>query len=701
VSKTGTNREVVKSTCALCLALCGVLIHMEDGKPVKIVGDPDSPVNRGALCIKARRSFERLFHPDRLKYPLKRSGERGEGKWQRITWDEALDTIADKFLSAKEKYGPESIWIHMGNGKHMDWYVERLGNAFGVPNVSWYGQVCWGPRLLGANFTNGFLPLPDYEYPPACLVIWGCNMEETRIVDAMNTREAVKRGSKLIVIDPREIQYVKEAILWLKVRPGSDLALALGMINVIINEGLYDKDFVVNWTVGFDQLKRHVQDYSAEKVEEITWVPAEKIKEAARLYATTKPAAIQWGNALDHGINAFQSCRAVSILRAITGNLCVPGGELKWRKVPVMERFDPAVGLGHLMPPEVAAKRLWWQPEGRSLVNFTTPSLVVKAILENKPYHIAAGYIHGANLLLTSPNAQEVYKALMKIDFFAASDLFMTPTAALADIVLPAASYLEYDFVDTPPYYPIAAVQQKVAQIEESWPDHKIMNELAKKLGIGEHFWKDENEALDTMLAPSGMTFEEFKKVGIIPGVKEYRQYKTEGFPTSSGKVELYSQQLGKLGKNPLPVYYEPANTPQGTPELAKEYPLLFTVWKPECYRHSDYRNISSLRAVHPEPVVEIHSETARKLGIKEGDWVHIETKLGRIKQRASLTSAIDPRVVIADYGWWFPEKGISELYGWQESNINVLIDDEPPYGYELGTPNLRGIRCKVYKIED
>ena len=701
MSDTNTSHEVVRSTCALCLALCGVLVHMEDGRPVKVVGDPESPVSKGALCVKARRSFDRLFHPDRLKYPLKRVGERGEGKWQRISWDEALDTIAGKFLGAKGKHGPESVWIHIGHGKHMDWCLDRLGNAFGTPNVSWYGQVCWLPRLLGAKFTNGFLPLPDYEYPPACLVVWGCNMEETRIVDAVNTRNAIKGGSKLIVIDPREIQYVRDAELWLKVRPSSDLALALGMINVIINEKLYDREFVENWTIGFDQLRQHVQDYPPEKVEEITWVPAEKIIEAARIYATTRPAAIQWGNALDHSINSFQTCRAISILRAITGNLCVSGGDLKWRKVPVRERSDPGVGLSELLSAEVLAKRLWWQPEGKSLVNYTTPSLVVKAILEEKPYRIACGYIHGSNILLTTPDAQDVYRALRKIDFLTVADLFMTPTVALADIVLPVASYLEYDFVDITPYYPIATVQRKVAQIGECWPDHKIINELGKKLGVGQYFWKDADEALDFLLEPSGLTFEEFKRVVIIPGAKEYRQYRTGGFPTPSGKVELYSEQLRKLGKDPLPVYYEPANTPLGAPELTNEYPLVVTVWKPECYRHSGDRNIDFLRELHPEPIVEIHTETAKKLGIEDGDWVHIESKLGRVKQKASLTSAIDPRVVIADYGWWFPEKGVAELYGWQESNINVLIDDEPPYGYDLGTPNLRGALCRVYKAEE
>lgn len=692
------SSDVVKSCCGLCPGMCGVIVHLEDGKVVKVEGDPDSPISKGAICSKAAFSPELLYHPGRLHNPLKRVGERGEGKWQPISWDEALGTVAQKFINARERHGGESIFIHMGSGKHHDWFAYRLANAFGIPNVSTCAHICTLPRRLGAEFTCGFWPIPDYEYPPACLVAWGCNRDQTLASDNNNTKIAMKRGTKLIVIDPREIKYARQAELWIRPRPGTDLALAMGMINVIVNEGLFDKDFVGNWTAGFGELREHVQGYSPEKVEEITWVPAEAITAAARLYATARPAAIQWGNALDQNINSFQTCRAITILRAITGNLCVPGGDIKWKPAPVLERFKPEVTLANMMSPELRAKRLWHEPDRKPLLNFTLPQLVVKAILKGDPYPIVAGYINGSNVLLTYPNAQEMYRALMKLDFLAVSDLFMTPTAALADIVLPAATYLEYDFVSTSTYYPAVGIQHKVAQVGQCWPDHKIMNELAKKLGIGHHFWSDVHDALDAMIEPSGLTFEEFRKVGRFPINKEYRQYKTQGFPTASGKVELYSSRLKESGHDPLPIYYELPETPQSDPELAKEYPFVLTNWKPECFRHSSYRNISALRAIHPEPVVEIHREAARRLGIEEGDWVYLETKRGRIKQKAVLTTGNDPRVVIADDGWWFPEKGLSDLYGWKEANINILTDDNPPYNHEIGSYDLRGMLCKVYK---
>jgi len=246
---------------------------------------------------------------------------------------------------------------------------------------------------------------------------------------------------------------------------------------------------------------------------------------------------------------------------------------------------------------------------------------------------------------------------------------------------------------------PIAQVQQKVAEIGECWSDAKILNELAKRVGLGEYFWEDEEQLLDVLLKPAGLTFEEFRKVGVITGLKQYRKYEVDGFKTPSGKVEIYSSQLEEWGLDPLPTYYELPETPYSDPELAKEYPLIFTSWKPTPFRHSGGRQIATLRGTRPEPLINIHPETAGKLGVKEGDWVYVETKRGRIKQKASLTTDIDPRVVIADYGWWFPEKGHPNLYGWTESNINILTDDKPPYSRELGSTNLRGILCKVYKL--
>lgn len=692
------SETVVRSTCELCNSGCGVLVYLEDDKPVRVDGDPDNPVNKGALCVKGMASLEYLYHPDRLKHPLKRVGGRGEGKWQQITWDEALDTIAAELTRAKEKHGAESVVFIRGCAKgYQDSYVARFANVFGTPNVASMASVCFVPRNHASRITYGFMALPDYEYPPACIVMWGVNKCSTGIGECKRYNKALSKNAKLIVIDPCETGYAPMADIWVKPRPCSDLALALGMINVIINEGLFDKDFVENWTVGFDKLKAHVQDYPPEKVAEITWVPAETIREVARFYATNKPACIVWGNGLDNNINNFQADRAIAILRAITGNLGGPGGDIEWSSSGIVSKGSPELLQQDILPPEMRTKRVSTSDGLLPIIFYALPQDIIKAMIKADPYPIRAAFISGATLLHAYTNAQETYQALKGLDFLVAADFFMTPTAELADIVLPVTTYLEFDSLHESEYTPTVGVIQKVAQIGECWSDYKILQELAKRLGLGNYFWEDETQALDFILKPAGLTFDEFREVGIISGSKQYRKYEENGFATPSGKVELYSSRLEEWGFDPLPVYHEPPESPFSEPELAEEYPLVFTNRKLAPFQHAGGRQISTLRGSRPEPLVHIHTETASKLGIEEGGWVYIETKRGRIKHKAALTPNIDPRVVILDHGWWFPEKD-SELHGWAESNLNILTDNKPPYAREMGSATLRGILCKVYK---
>ena len=692
---------VVKSTCGLCQNGCGVLVHITNGRVTKVDGDPDSPVNRGKLCAKGLASLDYLYHPDRLKYCLKRMGERGKGKWQQISWDEALSIISDELIKAKDSFGAESVAFIQGAEKGFpDRFGERLANAFGTPNFSTTGHVCFLPRILASEVTCGFYPIPDYDYPPTCIMVWGSNMAETRIGEYEKTIQALDKGTKLIVIDPRRTDIATKAHIWLQLRPGSDLVLALGMIHVIINEKLFDRAFVDNWITGFDELKNHIQEYAPKKVEEITWVPEEAIRETARFYSINKPACIQWGNAIDHGLNSFQTARAISILRAITGNLGMPGADLQCSSpIGATKRAPSELVLRDKMPAEKWEKRVGADYRLMPPFRRVLPQSLIKAILEGKPYPVKAMFIQASNPMITYTNAKETYKALNKLDFIAVADQFMTPTAALADIVLPAATYLEFDNIVTPPYYPIAQVQQKVAEIGDCRSDFDIITGLAKKLGLQNDFWDTIEEFLDAILKPAGLTFSEFRKIGVIVGKKQYRCHEVNGFDTPSSKVELYSSQLKNWGFDPLPSYHEPPETPYSDPELSKDYPLLYTTWKSEPYRHSGGRQIASLRNSHPDPTIVIHPETAGRLGIQEGDWVYIETKRGKIKQKATLTAGIDPRVVGIDYAWWFPEKGLSSLYGWAESNINILTDDNLPFNREIGSTNLRGILCKIYKV--
>ena len=690
---------IVKSTCGICFNNCGVLFQMESGRAVSIKGDPESPVNKGYLCAKGMASLEYLYHPDRLKYPLKRTGKRGQAQWQRLSWDDALNEIASELLKAREHYGAESVVFVDGSAKGLqDAVLRRFVNAFGCPNMVSTDHICFVPRKSASVITYGSYAIPDYEYPPSCIVLWGVNLTETRVGEYLEFQKACKKGARYVVIDPRRTALARKSDLWLQPRPGSDLVLALGLIDVIISQNLYDKGFVDSWTTGFDALRAHVKDYPPEKVAEISWVPAETIREAARTYANNTPASIQLGNPIDHNLNSFQTARAICILRAITGNLGRPGGELERSSLTSLDYFSPEITLQNMVTRDRWQKRVGAEHDLVLTGAYTLPQSVVKAILEKKPYPIRMTYIQACNPLLTWSNAQRTYEALQKLPFTVVSDMFMTPTAAMADIVLPAASYLEFNSVVAPPYFPAAQVQQRVARVSECRSDFEIINELAKRVGLGDYFWQSEEHFLDMILEPLGLSFDEFRKVGVLTQSKAYRLYKKNGFPTPSGKVELYSDTLKARGFDPLPIYREIPETPSSNPELAEEYPLILTSWKSSAYRHSGGRQIASLRGSHPDPITIIHPITAQHLAIEDGDWVILETRRGKIKQKARLSEDIDPRVVGTDYGWWFPEKEASCLYEWSGSNINVLTDDEPPFSHEMGSSNLRGILCKVYK---
>jgi anaerobic selenocysteine-containing dehydrogenase len=695
------RHKLVKSTCGICQIGCGILVHVDGDRVTRIEGDPESPLNEGRLCPKGLASLEYLYHPDRLQRPLKRLRKRGEGKWLPISWDEALDIVAGELAKTRDGYGAESIVFIDGSfkGGFQGTYLRRFANVFGSPNVAGQGHVCMLPRVISSRMTYGYYAIPDFGYPPVAVVIWGKNLPENLHHVHWRAVRAMERGAKLMVINPTTIDGAERADLWLKPRPGTDLALALGMMNVIINEGLYDRAFVKQWAVGFDQLGDHVQSYAPEKVAEITWVPVELIRQATRFYASSKPACLQWGNAIDHGMNSFQTARALCILRAITGNLGVPGGDVRWLPTAV-DPLAPELTLPEKLSPEMRQRRV--TPTGKLLPIFpdVLPQDVIKAVLHEDPYPIRAAYVQGCNPLITYSHAQETRRALLKLDFLAVADMFLTPTAGLADVVLPVATYLEFDGIVAPAYsMPAALVQQGVTRLGECCSDYEILRDLARRLGLGEYFWDTEEQCLDTILAPSGLSFDELRKVGCLIGSRQYRAYQSQGFPTASGKVELYSSQLKEWGFDPLPTYYEGPETPYSAPELVQEYPLVLTSGKRGCYRHSGGRQIASLRGNQPEPITYIHPDTARRLGIADGDWVHIETKRGRIQQRAMLSSDIDPRVVKVDYAWWFPEDGAADLYGWAKSNINVLTDNQPPFNTEVGASNMRGLLCRVYKV--
>jgi len=313
---------------------------------------------------------------------LRRTGGRGEGKWEQISWDDALGTLADEMNRAKAEAGPESVlWIRGAAKGMQDNVFTRLANTFGSPNITSLAYVCCPPRIHAMKLTVGDSISQDYDHPPACIIVWGADPQATTPPVYNQIRRAQAKGAKLIVIDPYETDLAKHATLWLRPRPATDMALALGMVHVIIKEGLIDKNFVDNWTIGFDKLLPHIQGYSPEKIEEITWVPAETLREAAKLYASTKPGVIEAGNAMEQIQDSLQVSRAIYILEAICGNIGVPGGEIKWIRPPLANLTSPEFTMQQNIPKERRAKRLGAEYLA-PFIHYALTQGIVKACLE-------------------------------------------------------------------------------------------------------------------------------------------------------------------------------------------------------------------------------------------------------------------------------------------------------------------------------
>ena len=711
---------------------CALRVRVKDRKVVDIRGVPEDPESKGEMTLRDRHFRDILYAPDRLKFPMKRIGKKGEGKWERISWDEALSTIAERFRRTKSEYGAEAISFHHGHyhsGDILGTYLPRLANMIGTPNVSNTSHICHMPRVtMQFNFDLGVVVPPDVKHTK-CLFLWGGNPRATNKTQEIAISEARRRGTKLIVIDPRKIGYAREADIHAQLRPGTDGALALGMLHVIIKEELYDKNFVAKWTVGFEELKQLVKEYTPEKTAAITWVPENVILEMARMYAGAKPACISPRNALDQHTNTSATIRAINALMAVTGNLDVKGGNVI--VVPISMGLKDLKAYDRL-PPEAEAKKIGADKCLYAKISKTWPSaltpMIWDAVNEDRPYPIKSMFVMAANPASTCANTDYVVKALKKLDFLVVADLFMTPTAALADIVLPATTYLEttrFVTYDTHADHGwnrtsrIALSPKVVEPLEDTRPDWRIIRDLGREMGFTEEFpWETEEEAIDEILEPLGITCEDLREnpqgfvVAVPPllfnklkrpvaglmlpvlrmtKLKEYpdmyRKYETllKGFLTPSKKVELYSERLKEMGFDPLPTYREPSESPVSKPELAKEFPLvLIAGTKLEAYTHSMMRNIPSLNRECPKNLLEIHPETAASLGITSGDTARISSPRGSVTCAAEVTDGIDPRVV--------------HLYhGFEDCNCNVLTDHKA-FDPITGSTGLKSLLCRVEK---
>ncbi len=717
---------VRKSNCQLCGYLCGVEVDVDDGGKVSRIRPDTSrfPYDGSVMgrCGRFASNNELIDHPRRLNYPLKRVGDRGAGKWERVTWAEAMDDIARRLTHQKSQYGAESLSTCIGAPHSIYWPLHRFMNLWGSPNNVGIGTVCWNPRIWVNALTYGW-PVEDELDPDItqCVLIWGMNPAESdRSLFWSSLKEYAAKGHSIVVIDPRRTRTARLTDFWLAVKPGTDGALAMGMLHVIIRENLYDHAFVDKWCSGFKALCEKVSIHSPEKVSSVTGIPKATLVKIARLYANSNRASIFTGLGIDmSGSNCTQTLRAVAALRAITGNLDVPGGS----HLSEWPDFSPEIDMEmtHRLPDSQRAKKLgddlfrlqgyrgyerltaFTEKHGKRLparyLTSAHPHLVWHAMLSGQPYPIRSLICMASNPLLCQANTKLVHQAIKSLDLLIVLEHFLTPTAMLADYIMPIAGSFEQPVIQTNggvanlAYGGPAAIEP----LYERRTDYDFWRDLGRRCGQ-ESFWPWDTleDSLREILAPAGVSWEDFASQGAYAPDRIYRKYKIDGFSTPSGKVELSSSILREFGHDPLPEFVE-------TERGRGQYPLtLMTGVRKHPYYSSEFRQCARIRKKHPQPLAQVSSATAEQFGLKQGDAVWVETRQGRIRQNVSICEMRD-EIISIEYGWWFPEKQEKEpvLGGLYESNANVLTTaDTVGCDPIFGQYDLRNIPCRIYKTE-
>ncbi|MDA0158783.1 molybdopterin-dependent oxidoreductase [Solirubrobacter ginsenosidimutans] len=787
----GSERQARTPTfCALCVSRCGATAVTVDGRFTALEPDPAHPTGR-ALCVKGKAAPAIVGHADRVLHPLRRTAPKGaeDPAWERISWDDAIDTVAARLSAIATTSGPESVVFAAASpstsaiSDSVDWIV-RLRRAFGSPNFTCSMELCGWGRYLASMYTFG-APVPGAFMPDleraGCILYWGYNPSVARLVHATATVDARRRGAKLVAIDPRRAGLASSADHWLRVRPGSDGALAIAIVGVLLERGFYDVEFVRRWTnapllvradtgrllrseeaggaepgryvawdavaarpVSYDpttrsygvdearlalegrytvgglecrpvlaELADHCREYTPDAAAEITGVPAADIARVAETLWTSRPVAFYTWSGLEQHSGTTQTIRAINVLYALLGCLDAPGGNVLFTPVPT----NPVDGLD-LLAPEQRAKAfgLDERPLGPARFEFTTGSDFYAAALDGRARALVN---FGANLVVAQGDSARGRDALTQLDFAVHADTFLSPTADLADIVLPVATPFEVEALRIG--FEVNQQAQSLVQLRrpvqpprgEARSDLEIVFALAKRLGLGAQFWDgDIDAAWRHQLAPSGITLEQLRAqpAGIALPLKTVHRKHARirdgipaGFRTPSGKVELLSETLAEHGHPALPTFTEPAISPRSRPDLAVRYPLVLTCAKSVRFAESQHRQIATLRRATPDPQLELHPDAAAARAITAGDWVRIVTPNGAVRARARLNSTLDPGVVCGQHGWW---QGCAELglpgyppYGPDSANLNLILRQEPSDPVSGSAP-LRASLCEVERID-
>jgi anaerobic selenocysteine-containing dehydrogenase len=765
----GNAQERVPTYCALCISRCGAVATVRNGALLALEPDPSHPTGH-ALCVKGKAAPELVYHKERLRTPLRRTRPKTDPDpgWQPISWDEALDITATRLLELGREAGPESVVFTTASpstsaiSDSVDW-LQRLRRAFGSPNLFGSMELCGWGRFFATTYTFGAsvpgVYLPDIENA-GCILFWGYNPTVGRLCHATATVAAVQRGARLIVVDPRRAGLANRADEWLRVRPGTDAALALALTHVMIDRGWFDRDFVDRWTNAralvrlddgrllrdgggkcissaelfgeteqvtsngavrcrtvFQMVADECRRYEPRTASEICGVPADQIERTARLLWESRPVGYYAWSGVEQHADATQTARAIAQLHALTGSFDVRGGNVLFPSAP----SNPIAGAD-LLPAAQRAKALGLarRPLGASRWEFVTSDDLYTGILESRPYRVRGIVGFGANLLVAQADGKRGRDALAALDFYVHADLFMNPTAELADIVLPVASPFESEalalgFEVSPAARSLIQLRRPLtAPVGEARSDLQIIFALATRLGLGGHFFDgDIDAAWRHQLAPTGITLEQLRAepAGIrVPLETRYRKFAeetngaTRGFDTPSRSVELYSETLLDHGYPPLPVFREPALAPGARPDFPGRYPLILTSAKSTWFCGSQHHALASLRRRALEPAVAIHPEVAGDRGIAEGDWVWIESASGSVRARAALDPALERGVVFGQHGWWQAAADLGapgyDPLGPDSANLNLLIRHDVSDPVSGSIPH-RSYRCDVRRCDD
>jgi len=679
------------TVCRMCSSCCPVEVEVVAGKLVSAQRKSFLSQDKRSPCLKLQAAADIIYSEKRLTTPLIKNTE---GAFRQASWDEALDLVAARFQHYKKQTHPEAVgWLR---GMAADWgapwdYANRLMNCYGSPNTIGNGSICFVAREMAHTYTYGAMAFAEAA-KAKCILVWGKHDADTAlgVADAIN--HAVSNGAKLIVVDPIQTPLARKADIWLQIKPGHDGLLAMAMINEIISRDLIDHEFVEGFTTGFDLLQKVASRYPLDEIAPGIWLDPHQVREAARLYATTKPACLIDGNGLDMQLDIFQSTRAVACLRGLTGNIDRPGGDVLPQPIP-LRPFQARDRLPAGVAPVTAAYPLF-NTFSESWGN-QVQSCVVDAILDQKPYGLKMLVVQAGNPVVTMADSGRARRAMEELEFLVVIDLFMTRTAELADVVLPAAGCFEKTQLNRAATRnnPIILQDQAIEPVGQSWPDWQIVFELGRRIGLEQEFpWHTAEAAIDEQLEAAGVTVEQLRQnpEGVRVEGLRHEKYRQDGFATPSGKFEFFSRRLQESGFAGVP--YE-----DGFPERVisfsaqqEEFPLIGISGRRDIrFTNSQYRTIPALLKDEEGCVVDIHPVDAAFQQIGEGDQLQITTPKGTITMPARVSSLVHPGSIRIAWGWGDYNHAC---------NLNTLTDDDTRNPI-TGTPGQRTFMCRVEKV--